>query len=83
MKNENEPTQEQFELKNDHQTIFWQQNQEQGVGEPALSVRTWHGSNLIEIQQEGRSVNINEGTVDALCKTLKGYRKWMLERKES
>jgi hypothetical protein len=70
MKNEYAPIKQESDLKGGAwQTVFWQQSEE--VGEPALIVRTY--DRLIEISQEGRYININAGTVDELCRTLKAY----------
>lgn len=54
------------------QATVWQQI-EDGLSEPALSLRTWEGGEdkLIEIKQGESEVLINAETIPELCKLMK------------
>jgi hypothetical protein len=61
---------------NCRQTIFWPDAEEP---QPAIAVRTYAECDIIELRQGDAIVNINAGTVDALCKTLKAYARLTTE----
>jgi hypothetical protein len=50
--------------------VFWQENSESGVGEPALLIEPYFG--CIQITQDGQRINIGYESVKEFCKVLKG-----------
>jgi hypothetical protein len=60
-------------LNHEHlQVTMWQQTEDDcGVGEAALLVRSYNGT--VEIRQEDRYIMLNPETVPTLCKYLKVY----------
>ena len=53
--------------------VLWQ-TQEDGLGEPAFMIADYL-DDMIEINQEGRSVIINKAGIPALVRVLQGYYK--------
>lgn len=60
---------EKIGSKNAH--IIWQQtgDEENPVAERPLLIETYN--DVISIGQEGKSINLNYGSIDELCKLLK------------
>lgn len=53
--------------------ILWQENKEIGVGEPALLFDLY--SDIINIQQDENSINLNYDSIDEFIKLLKQIKK--------
>lgn len=53
-------------------TVYQTPNDECEIPEPSIVVNNWQG--VISIEQEGREVILNHGTVKELCKVLTYYK---------
>lgn len=61
-------------LNGQHLYIIWQKIGEEGIAEPALSIRNYPGG-IIEIQQDKQEIVLNKETLPELIKILKLYQK--------
>jgi hypothetical protein len=56
--------------------IIWQPDPEDGVAEKAILVESY--SDVITLQQNDQSININYESIDELCKLLKKLKMGMV-----
>ncbi|WP_407522701.1 hypothetical protein PDL71_15530 [Lacibacter sp. MH-610] len=49
--------------------VFWQTNEENGVGEPALLIEFYN--DVMQISQDGERININYESIKDLVKILR------------
>lgn len=65
------------------QATIWQ-NSEEGIGEPALHVRTWEGDTksefILEIAQGGNEITLNSETIHGIAKLVKKWAKEFAEQ---
>lgn len=56
-------------------SVIWQEGGDVGIGEPAIVVKYWEGSDLFELKQKENEILVNPETIPDLIKVLRELHK--------